>query len=66
MSQTTFHKAPGDRSSPLSQSDFANVKLICNHFKPVLDEWQETQKAHFLTPDKVLGKDQHQEWKSDS
>ncbi|KAI7877700.1 DUF1741-domain-containing protein [Lichtheimia hyalospora FSU 10163] len=55
VSQTTFHKAPGDRSSPLSQSDFANVKLICNHFKPVLDEWQETQKAHFLTPDKVLG-----------
>ncbi|KAI9315888.1 hypothetical protein BX666DRAFT_2028128 [Dichotomocladium elegans] len=54
VSRTTVKKAGPDRSPALSPSDFTNVKLICNHFNPILDEWQTNHKASFHTPEKVI------------
>ena len=28
--------------------------MICNHFNPVLEEWQATNQTTFLTPEKVM------------
>jgi hypothetical protein len=30
--------------------------LICNHFKPALDDWQQTKNVKFPTPEQVMGK----------
>ncbi|KAI8145127.1 hypothetical protein BJV82DRAFT_655834 [Fennellomyces sp. T-0311] len=54
VSKTTSRKSPPDRSPPLTYSDFDNVKMICNHFNPVLEEWQSTNRTTFLTPEKVM------------
>ncbi|KAI9303669.1 hypothetical protein BJ944DRAFT_268023, partial [Cunninghamella echinulata] len=44
----------GDRSPPLSINDFSNIKTICHHFKPALDEWQEAQHVKYPSPDQVM------------
>lgn len=47
-------QSSGDRSPPLSGHSFSNLKIICNHFKPVLDEGMETHQIKYLSPDQVL------------
>ncbi|KAI9494896.1 hypothetical protein BDB00DRAFT_816251 [Zychaea mexicana] len=54
VSHTTTRRSPPDRSPTLAYTDFDNVKLICNHFNPVLEEWQESTGRTFLTPEKVM------------
>jgi hypothetical protein len=46
----------GDRSPTLTLNEFYNIKLICNHFKPALDEWQAAKNVKFPTPEQVMGK----------
>ena len=46
----------GDRSPSLTLNGFYNIKLICNHFKPALDQWQEDNNVKFPTPEQVMGK----------
>lgn len=45
----------GDRSPTLTFNEFYNIKLICNHFKPALDEWQSVKNVKFPTPEQVMG-----------
>ncbi|CAO3595570.1 unnamed protein product [Absidia cylindrospora] len=47
-------QSSGDRSPPLSISNFSNLKIICNHFKPALDEGLETHQFKYPSPDQVL------------
>ncbi|KAI8339698.1 hypothetical protein BC941DRAFT_501151 [Chlamydoabsidia padenii] len=47
-------QSSGDRSPPLSQQSFSNLKIICNHFKPALDEGMEIHQIKYLNPDQVL------------
>ncbi|KAI7858246.1 hypothetical protein BDC45DRAFT_499180 [Circinella umbellata] len=54
VSRTTTRKSPPDRSPTLSYSDFENIKMVCNHFNPVLEEWQSSNGRTFLTPEKVM------------
>lgn len=45
-----------NRSPSITVHEFYNIKLICNHFKPALDEWQTTKNIKFSTPEQVMGK----------
>ncbi|KAI9248589.1 hypothetical protein BDA99DRAFT_525091 [Phascolomyces articulosus] len=54
VSRTATRKSPPDRSPTLAYSDFDNIKLVCNHFNPVLEEWQSSNGRTFLTPEKVM------------
>ncbi|KAI8371230.1 hypothetical protein EDC96DRAFT_501897 [Choanephora cucurbitarum] len=38
----------------ISLDEFHNLKLICNHFKPALDEWQVSKNVKFPTPEQVM------------
>jgi hypothetical protein len=44
------------RGSSITIHEFYNIKLICNHFKPALDEWQAAKNIKFSTPEQVMGK----------
>lgn len=43
-----------DRSPTLTVHEFHNIKLICDHFKPALDEWQAAKNVKFPTPEQVM------------
>lgn len=58
-------KSSLDRSSLPAISDFNNIKLVCNHFNPALEEYQTAHRAKFLTPEKVMGELQGRICKSD-
>lgn len=45
-----------NRGPSISMHEFYNIKLICNHFKPALDEWQAAKNVKFSTPEQVMGK----------
>lgn len=45
-----------DRSPTLTVNEFHNIKLICDHFKPALDEWQAAKNVKFPTPEQVMGR----------
>jgi hypothetical protein len=49
----TFSKK---RSPTITGNEFSNIKLICNHFKPALDEWQTSHNIKFPTPEQVMCK----------
>ncbi|KAG0169820.1 hypothetical protein DFQ29_009532 [Apophysomyces sp. BC1021] len=49
------HRTFVGKSQTLSFSDFSNIRLICNHFNPALEEWQASHPTHSLTPEQVLG-----------
>ncbi|KAI8883561.1 hypothetical protein K501DRAFT_272564 [Backusella circina FSU 941] len=42
------------RSPVFTGNEFSNIKLICNHFKPALDEWQTNHNIKFPTPEQVM------------
>ncbi|KAL9544274.1 hypothetical protein MBANPS3_007709 [Mucor bainieri] len=44
----------GERTPSITQNEFYNIKLICNHFKPALDEWQAAKNIKFPTPEQVM------------
>ncbi|KAI9365850.1 hypothetical protein BD770DRAFT_377378 [Pilaira anomala] len=44
----------GDRSPTITLNEFYNIQLICNHFKPALDEWQTNKNVKFATPEQVM------------
>ncbi|KAK4519064.1 uncharacterized protein ATC70_009294 [Mucor velutinosus] len=44
----------GERTPSITQNEFYNIKLICNHFKPALDEWQAAKNVKFPTPEQVM------------
>lgn len=44
----------GERTPSITLNEFYNIKLICNHFKPALDEWQATKNVKFPTPEQVM------------
>ncbi|GAN07519.1 conserved hypothetical protein [Mucor ambiguus] len=44
----------GERTPSITQNEFSNIKLICNHFKPALDEWQAAKNIKFPTPEQVM------------
>jgi hypothetical protein len=44
----------GERTPSITHNEFYNIKLICNHFKPALDEWQTTKNVKFPTPEQVM------------
>ncbi|KAI8646828.1 hypothetical protein BD408DRAFT_409279 [Parasitella parasitica] len=44
----------GERTPSITHNEFYNIKLICNHFKPALDEWQAAKNVKFLTPEQVM------------
>ncbi|CEP15245.1 hypothetical protein [Parasitella parasitica] len=44
----------GERTPSITHNEFYNIKLICNHFKPALDEWQATKNVKFPTPEQVM------------
>lgn len=46
----------GERTPSITQNEFYNIKLICNHFKPALDEWQAAKNIKFPTPEQVMCK----------
>ncbi|ORY91428.1 hypothetical protein BCR43DRAFT_499099 [Syncephalastrum racemosum] len=43
-----------ERSPTLSQSNFATIRAICDHFNSALEEWQTDKSVKHLTPDKVM------------
>ncbi|KAI9018618.1 hypothetical protein CLU79DRAFT_761163 [Phycomyces nitens] len=42
------------RSNVISYADFGNIRLICNHFNPALEEWQTSHHVTSLTPTQVM------------
>ncbi|KAG1119927.1 hypothetical protein G6F42_012866 [Rhizopus arrhizus] len=44
----------GERTPSITRNEFYNIKLICNHFKPALDEWQASKNVKFPTPEQVM------------
>ncbi|RCH85207.1 hypothetical protein CU098_000732, partial [Rhizopus stolonifer] len=38
----------------ITYHEFHNIKLICNHFQPALDEWQAMKGVKFPTPEQVM------------
>ncbi|KAI8367579.1 uncharacterized protein BYT42DRAFT_131682 [Radiomyces spectabilis] len=55
VSRTMMNKTREDRSPVLSFTDFSNLRMICNHFKPALDEWQTTHNVKYPSPEQVIG-----------
>ncbi|KAG2231802.1 hypothetical protein INT48_005457 [Thamnidium elegans] len=47
-------KSRGDRSPTITFNEFYNIQLICNHFKPALDEWQAAKNIKFPSPEQVM------------
>ncbi|KAI7899470.1 uncharacterized protein BX663DRAFT_521020 [Cokeromyces recurvatus] len=44
-----------ERATPsITLNEFHNIKLICKHFKPALDEWQTIKNIKFPTPEQVM------------
>ncbi|KAI9469989.1 MAG: hypothetical protein EXX96DRAFT_588317 [Benjaminiella poitrasii] len=43
-----------ERTQSIMLNEFQNIKLICNHFKPALDEWQVAKNIKFPTPEQVM------------
>ncbi|KAI8089999.1 uncharacterized protein BX664DRAFT_334428 [Halteromyces radiatus] len=52
--QTAMTTSSSDRSPPLSSNNFANIRTICNHFKPALEEGQVAQQIKYPSPDQVM------------
>ncbi|KAL7313159.1 hypothetical protein PS15m_006940 [Mucor circinelloides] len=44
----------GERTPSITRNEFYNIKLICNHFKPALDEWQASKNVKFPSPEQVM------------
>ncbi|KAI8380721.1 hypothetical protein BD560DRAFT_431913 [Blakeslea trispora] len=52
LQHTRFNQKSNTQS--ITVHDFYNLKLVCNHFKPALDEWQVAKNIKFPTPDQVM------------
>ncbi|KAI8064346.1 hypothetical protein BC940DRAFT_348649 [Gongronella butleri] len=44
----------GDRSPTLTVNSLSNLKMVCHHFKPALDEWQQAQNVKYPSPEQVM------------
>jgi hypothetical protein len=49
-------KSRDNRTPSITSNEFYNIKLICNHFKPALDDWQSARNVKFPTPEQVMCK----------
>ncbi|KAI7895712.1 uncharacterized protein EV154DRAFT_494685 [Mucor mucedo] len=54
VNRSVMVKSRGDRSPSITFNEFYNIQLICNHFKPALDEWQAAKNIKFPTPEQVM------------
>ncbi|KAI9264667.1 hypothetical protein EDC94DRAFT_658634 [Helicostylum pulchrum] len=54
VNRSITSKSRGDRSPTITFNEFYNIQLICNHFKPALDEWQASKNIKFPSPEQVM------------